>query len=183
MDDERKAEFSPEADLMGMSGSGVKKDAFSNYGTNASTASGAVGTLNPIYSSMATNPEGLTPIQKANALTASSESAGGGVASAVGQGGLMAARTGNVGGATAALDDASRMADVTNSKNALDVQNQSDQLATQNKRVGLAGLNGIYDESNGQANASLNTANNAQPSFLKQLALQSAGSLRVNKNI
>jgi hypothetical protein len=157
---------------MAMSGSGVEKNALNNSGQAVGQATSAYKTVNPIYSSMATNPEGLTPIQKADALTASSQSAGGGVASAVGQGGLMAARTGNVGGATAALDDASRMADVTNSKNTLDVQNQSDQLATQNKRVGLAGLNGIYDESNGQANASLNTANNAQPSFWRQLAMQ-----------
>src|SRR5258708_6753022 len=121
---------------------------------------------------MATNPKGYTPIQKANALTASSQSAGGGVASAVGQGGLLAARTGNAGGATAALDDAARSADVTNSKNALDIQNQSDALATQNKRIGLAGLNGIYDQANGQADASLNTANQVQPSFWQKLALQ-----------
>jgi hypothetical protein len=157
---------------MGMSGSGVKTDALANYGTNSNNAAGALNTINPIYSSMATNPQGLTPIQKANALTASSQSAGGGVASAVGQGGLLAARTGNAGGATAALDDAARSADVTNSKNALDVQNQSDQLATQNQRIGLAGLNGIYDESNNQANASLNTATNVQPNFWQKLALQ-----------
>src|SRR5258708_9691735 len=127
---------------------------------------------------MATNPKGYTPIQKANALTASSQSAGGGVASAVGQGGLLAARTGNAGGATAALDDAARSADVTNSKNALDVQNQSDQLATQNKRIGLAALNDIYNEANGQADASLNTANQTQPSFWSTLAPQGVQSAR-----
>src|SRR5258708_3695971 len=125
---------------------------------------------------MATNPKGYTPIQKANALTASSQSAGGGVASAVGQGGLLAARTGNAGGATAALDDAARSADVTNSKNALDVQNQSDQLATQNKRIGLAGLNDIYNEANGQADASRNPANPTLLRFSTQLGLRGVAS-------
>jgi hypothetical protein len=157
---------------MGMSGSGVKKDALANYGTNSGNAASALSTINPIYSSMATHPEGYTPIQKADALTASSQSAGGGVASAVGQGGLLAARTGNAGAPTAALDDAARSAEVTNSKNALDVQNQSDQLATQNQRIGLAGLNGIYQDANQQADASLNTANQVQPSFMKTALLQ-----------
>jgi hypothetical protein len=166
-----------------MGSSGVKKDALANYGANSTAAAGALNTVNPIYSAMAKDPQGLTPAEKANSLTSSAQSTGGGVASAVGQGGLMAARTGNAGGATAALDDASRMAGVTNSANALDVQNRSDQLATQNQRVGLAGVNGIYQDANGQADASLNTANNAQPSFLKQLAMQGVGALRVNKNI
>jgi hypothetical protein len=157
-----------------MGSSGVKKDALALSGTNSNTANSALSTINPIYSQMATGTDGLTAQQKANALTASSESAGGGVASAVGQGGLLAARTGNAGGATAALDDASRMAGVTNSKNALDVQNQSDALARMNQQTGLSGLNGIYAEANGQANANLNTASNVQPGFLQKLALQGA---------
>lgn len=160
---------------MAMSGSGVKTDALANYGTNSANAAGAVNELNPIYSQMATGDDGLTPQQKADALTASSQSTGGGVASAVGQGGLLAARTGNAGGATAAIDDAARTAGVTNSANALNVQNQSDAIARQNQATGLNGLNSIYDEANGQADASLNTANNTQPSFLQRLASGAVG--------
>lgn len=160
---------------MAMSGSGVKTDALSNYGTNAGTAAGALNTVNPIYSQMATGTDGYTPTQKSNMLTSSAQSLGGGVSSAVGQGGLLAARTGNAGGATAALDDASRQAGVQQSTNSLNVQNQSDQLAEKNQQIGLAGLNSIYADANGQADQSLNTANNAQPSFLQKLALGAVG--------
>lgn len=162
---------------MAVSGSGVKTDALSNYGRNTGTASTALSTLNPIYSQMATGNDGLTPQQKADSLTASSQSLGGGVAADVGQGGLYGARTGNAGAPTAALDDAARSAAVTQSGNALDVQNKSDAIARQNQQTGLAGINGIYQDSNNQADASLNTANAAQPSFLKQLALQGVGAL------
>jgi hypothetical protein len=157
---------------MGMSSSGVKSDALANYGTNSSTAAGALSTINPIYSQMAQGNMGLTPRQKSDALTASSGSLGGGVAGAVGEGGLLAARTGNAGGATAALDDAARTAGVTQSQNALGVQNQSDAIARQNQQTGLSGLNSIYSGSNQQADASLNTANNVPQSFWQKLALQ-----------
>jgi hypothetical protein len=147
---------------MAMSGSGVEKNALNNSGQAVGQATTAYNTVNPIYSAMAKDPQGLTPVEKANSLTASEQSTGGGVASAVGQGGLMAARTGNAGGATAALDDASRMAGVTNSANALDVQNRSDQLATQNQRLGLAGVNGIYQDANKTGEGYLNIADSSQ---------------------
>lgn len=155
-----------------MGQSPVLNKALTNSSTNAGNAAGALNTINPIYSEMATGTMGLTPDQKASALTASSQSAGGGMASAVGQGGLLAARTGNAGGATAAIDDAARSAEVANSKNALDVQNQSNTIARQNQAQGLAGLNSIYDTANGQADASLNTANQVAKPFWQQLALQ-----------
>lgn len=154
-----------------MGSSGVKDAAMTNYGTNSANAAGALSTINPIYSQMAAGGMGYTPQQKSDQLTASSQSLGGGVAGAVGQGGLMAARTGNAGGAAAALDDASRQAGVQQSSNALDVQNRSDQLATDNQRVGLSGLNSIYSGANGQADASLNTANQAAKPFWQQALL------------
>jgi len=161
---------------------GVEKNALAAQGNAVNQSQAAYNTVNPIYSSMAASPQGFTPTEKANALTASSQSLGGGVAGAVGQGGLLAARTGNAGGATAALDDAARGAAVQQSTNALDVQNQSDQLATQNQRVGLAGLNGIYNNANSTALGNLNTANSASQanaanklSYLK-LGLNTLGS-------
>ena len=157
-----------------MGSSGVKGDALANYGTNSANAAGALNTINPIYSQLASGTVGYTPQEKSDMLTSSAQSLGGGVSAATGAGGLLAARTGNAGGATAAIDDAARSAGVTQSQNALNVQNQSDQLATQNQRVGLSGLNSIYGDANGQADASLNTANNTQPSFLKQLGLTAA---------
>ena len=166
-----------------MGQSPVLNKALTNSDTNVGTAKDALGTISPIYSEMATGTMGLTPDQKAAALTASGQSTGGGMASAVGQGGLLAARTGNAGGATAAIDDAARSAEVTNSKNALDVQNQSNNIARQNQAQGLSGLNSIYDAANGQADASLNTANQVQKPFWQQLALQGVGDISLSKKV
>jgi len=155
-----------------MGTSPVQAPALANYNTNAQNAAGALNTVNPIYSQMASGDDGLSQTQKANALTAASQSAGGGMSSAVGQGGLLAARTGNAGGAAAAVDDAARQSGVTNSANALGVQNESDQIARAKQSQGLSGLNSIYNDANGQADASLNTANNVAKPFWQTALLQ-----------
>lgn len=147
---------------MSVSGSGVEKNALNASATAGGQAQSAYNSVNPIYAGMATGTQGYTPTEKANQLTASRQSLGGGVAADVGQAGLLAARTGNAGGTSAALDDAAHNAAVTQSGNALDVQNRSDALATQNQRVGLAGLNGIYNDANSTATNNLSTANSAQ---------------------
>lgn len=152
---------------MAMSGSGVEKNALANSAQSEGQATTALDTINPIYSKLATGTQGYTPQQKADQLTASSQSLGGGVAGAVGQGGLLAARTGNAGGATAALDDASRSAGATESGNALDIQNQSDQLASQNQRIGLSGLNSIYSDANRTGANYLDIANSSQQATAK----------------
>jgi hypothetical protein len=85
----------------------------------------------------------------------------GGVASAVGQGGLYAARTGNAGAATAALDDAARNAMVQNSKDNLAVENEDAEIARQNQKLGLAGESGIYEDANRTGADYLNTAGSA----------------------
>lgn len=159
--------------------SGIEKNALAQSGTNSTTAAGALGAINPIYQNLATGTAGYTPTQKANALTSSSQALGGGVASAVGQGGLLAARTGNAGGAAAALDDASRQAGVQQGANALDVQQQSDQLAHQNQQIGLSGLNSIYQGANGQTTSALNAASGAPQPFAKQLLNTAVGDLRI----
>lgn len=147
---------------MALSGSGVEKNALANSGQAVDQATSAYNTVNPIYSKLASGTVGYTPQQMADEKTASEQSTGGGVSAAVGQGGLYAARTGNAGAPTAALDDAARNAGVTNSDNALDVQNRSDALATQNQRIGLSGLNGIYDDANSTGEGYLGIANNNQ---------------------
>ena len=158
-----------------MGQSGVKQDALNQYGTNASTAAGALSTVNPIYSQLATGTVGLTPQQQSNMLTASGQSLGGSVAGAVGQGALMDARTGNAGGATATLDDVARQAGVQQSANALGVQNQSAQIARQNQQLGLQGESSIYNNANGMATSDLNTANNVRPSTWSQLLMGGIG--------
>jgi hypothetical protein len=146
---------------MSMSGSGVEKNALNNSAFAATQGNNALGTINPIYSRMATGNDGFTPQQKANMLTASAQSIGGANAGAVGQGGLYEARTGNAGGAAAAIDDSARAAMEKGSENALDIENKDAALRTSNQRVGLEGLNSIYDDSNRTAEGYLNTANSA----------------------
>lgn len=155
-----------------MGSSGVKKDALAISGNSSNLANGAASTINPIYTQEATSPTGYTPEQKANMLTASSQSLGGGVASQVGQGNLMAARTNNIGGYSANADAAARNAGVQQSQNALGVENDNAQLMEKQKQEGLAGLNGIYDTGTGASISALNTANQAQRPFWQQLALQ-----------
>lgn len=165
------------------SGSGVEKNALNNSANAVTQANGAYNTVNPIYTAMAEHPTGYTPQQKANLNTASMESVGGSVAGAVGQGNLEAARTNNAGGYTAALDDAARGGMVQNSENALGVQNQDAQLATQNQRIGLNGLNGIYQDANQTGEGYLNTANSASQAAANRkmgyvkMGLQTAGAL------
>lgn len=146
---------------MAISGSGVERNALANSAQSVGQAKTAYDTVNPIYSRLATGTTGYTPQQKADELTASSQSLGGGQAAAVGQGGLLEARTGNAGGAAAAIDDAAHNAATVQSSNALDVQNRSDALATQNQRVGLSGLNSVYGDANRTGADYLSTANSA----------------------
>jgi hypothetical protein len=152
----------------------VKQEANTAAQVQAQNAQQAFNQVNPIYAQLAQGNTGLTDQQKTDALTASGQSLGGGLASAVGQGGLMAARTGNAGGATAALDDAARQAAVQQSQNALAVQNQDAALKEQNRQIGLAGLNGIYNTGTGAQTSNLNTSvsagNSQKPSFWQNLA-------------
>lgn len=147
---------------MAVSGSGVEKNALNQSANAQGTAASALGTINPIYSQLATGTVGYTPQQKADLLTAGGESVGGSTAGAVGQGGLYAARTGNAGGAMQAIDDAARNGQVQSSDNALKVNTDSDALATANQRVGLSGLNSIYDDANRTGSDYLSTANSSQ---------------------
>lgn len=136
----------------------AKNQALDASKTSSANAANALSTLNPIYAQDAQGTDGLTDEQKANLLTSSAGSLGGGVASAVGQGGLLAARTGNAGASTAALDDAARNASVQQSQNALGVQTASDALAQQNKENALSGLNSIYGTATGSQGQNTSTA-------------------------
>ena len=113
------------------------------YGATSDTLTGQ---LTPTYTQMATNPQGMTAGELNDARTASMESTGGGVASAVGQGGLTAARTGNAGGYQAALADAARKGIATNSQNALKVANLNTALKESQREQGISGIQGLQSE-------------------------------------
>jgi hypothetical protein len=159
------------------SSSGIKKDAFATYGQQSAEGQAAEQQLNPIYSNEATNPQGYSPTELAAMQTASAQTLGGGVASAVGQGGLLAARTGNAGGAAAAIDAASQQAGQTNSQNMLNVANQNANLMQKQQQAGISGLNSIYDTGTQAADAALNTANNVRAPFWQTLTNTALGDL------
>jgi hypothetical protein len=140
---------------------GVEKDALGSYGTATGQANNAYGVAAPIYQQMAQRPQGYTPQQMANQVTASNQTLGGANSSAVGEGALASARTNNAGGYQAAIDDAARQSGAQQSQNVLGIQNRSDMLARQQQEQGLEGLSGVYREGNQAGQGYLNEANQA----------------------
>lgn len=176
--------------------SGVKKDAFGNYGTglnlsNQLTANAAniYGGLEPELAAQAAHPMGMTPQAKAAANTAAQQSAGGSTAAAIGQGRLYAARTRNAGGAKSAIGAGVRSAGGNLSNAALKTELTNAQLQNQNQRAGLGGLErlnatelGEGENALGLSNSALGIANQAKPSWWQQMGI-TAGKNLVNAGL
>jgi len=170
------------------SGTGVKKDAFKNYGIGqnlsnqlTAQASNIYGGLEPTLQAEAAHPMGFTPQAKAVINTAGQQSAGGSTAGAVGQGRLYATRTKNAGGAKAAIGQGVRSAGENLSNAAVGTEVKNAALQNQQQQAGLHGLQGLYgtelgegENALGLSNQALNIASNAQPSFWQQLASNAA---------
>lgn len=120
-----------------------------------SNASGIYGTLAPQLTSQATAPQGFAPEDLAAINTGSQQSAGGGVSAAVGQGGLLAARLRNGGAPMAAIAQAAREGGMRATDSARDVQEDNARLRTSNQQFGMSGLENLYGQQVGGANASL----------------------------
>jgi hypothetical protein len=110
---------------------------------------------------MATAPTGDTPQERANMLTRSGQTLGGGNAAIVGQGNLMTARTGNAGGYQAVADSAARTSMAQQSDNTLGIDERDAALKRQQQLEGLSGLNSIYSGANRTSTDYLNIANTA----------------------
>ena len=133
------------------SSTGVKKDAFKQYGTAAADSStlGAnagniYGSLTPELQAQAAHPMGYTPQQKSAINTAGQQSAGGSMAGATGQGALLAARTRNAGAGANAIQQSGRNAGDELSRVATGTEVGSANLANAqqaNAQRGLEGLN------------------------------------------
>lgn len=156
------------------------------FGANASNL---FNTLTPSLTSEVANPTGYNPSDLAAMNTEAEQSAGGTQAGAVGQGGLLAARTRNKGAAAGAIADSSRTAGQDLSRNALGISVGNARLKEQQRQAGLAGLQGLTGLETGAQNAALgqvagdvnaNTgAENASWNWAKDIldpALQAAGS-------
>jgi hypothetical protein len=113
------------------------------YGGNA----GALyGSLAPQLQAEAAHPAGYSPSTLSAMNTAGQQSAGGSMAGAVGQGGLLAARTRNAGAPAAAIDSAARSSSAALSKSALGTQTKNADLMQKQQQAGLGGLEGLYGE-------------------------------------
>jgi hypothetical protein len=166
-------------------GSGVKKDAFSNYGkasnlsdTLTSNAANVYGALEPTLQAEAAHPMGYTPNQKALMNTSAQQSAGGSTAGAIGEGRLYAARTKNAGGAKQAIGEAVRGAGENLSNAAVGTELSNANLQQKQQQAGQSGLSNLYgtdlsqgNEALGLSNQALNIANQAKP-FWQQALLQ-----------
>jgi hypothetical protein len=140
---------------------GASGQANANANTFMGNANSLFSTLTPQLEAEAINPSGYNPTEIAQMETGAQQSAGGTEAGAVGEGGLLAARTRNAGAAQNAVADASRGAGEQLSKNALGIRVGNAQLKErqrENATSGLEGLTGI--ETNASNNALGEVANN-----------------------
>jgi hypothetical protein len=161
------------------SSSGVKTDAFRNYGIGqglsnqlTANAQNVYAGLEPQLQAMAAHPQGLNPTQKAAMNTAAQQSAGGSTAAAQGEGRLYSARTHNAGGAKAAIGSGIRGAGENLSNAAVGTELANAQLQNKQQQAGLSGLEGLNQtelsgglNALGESNRALDVANNAKDSF------------------
>ena len=117
--------------------------------TSAGNAQGLYSTLAPELQSTATAPQGFNPNDFAAMNTSAQQSAGGSAAGAVGQGGLLAARTRNAGGADAAIADSVRSSGRQLSQGVLGTQIANAKLKEQQREGALSGLQGLYGTNTG----------------------------------
>lgn len=118
-------------------------------------ANSLYGSLAPTLESEVAHPAGFAPTDQAAMETGAQQSAGGSQAGAVGQGGLYAARTGNKGGAAAAIADASRGAGQQLSKNLLGIRSANANLKNQQQQAGISGLENLTGLETGASNTAL----------------------------
>lgn len=128
-------------------------------GSSSNNANNLYNTLIPTFNSEATNPQGFTPTEKANMTTASNQSLGGGVASAVGEANSGGAAKRNSGSFAPALDEASRSATRQQSENNLGIQDKDTMLKNINRQSGISGLSGLQSQQNADILSSLGLQN------------------------
>lgn len=114
-----------------------------NSDTNTGNANALYSDLAPTLESQVANPQGYSPVDEAAMETGAQQGAGGGEAAAVGQSGLLAARTGNAGAAGKSISDASRGAGEQLSKNLLGIRSANANLKQEQKGQALSGLENL----------------------------------------
>jgi hypothetical protein len=163
--------------------SGIRKQDTANAGagqglsaTGANNAASLYGTMSPVASTMATNPQGINPADMAKIQTSNMQTAGGANSGAVGQGSLLAARTKNAGTADAAIAKSGEAASQNLSTANLKTQNADQQLKAKQQGEGIQALDSLYGTNERTAvggldasNAALKNAGDIQPFWQQYL--------------
>ncbi len=103
----------------------------------------------------------ISPVQNASQNTAAQQSAGGGVAGAIGAGKLYSARTRNAGGAKAAVGQAVRGAGQNLSDAALSTEQQDAALQQKNRTAALGGLESLNSQQTAAGEGALGLSDQA----------------------
>ena len=119
--------------------SGAEGQANANANTFMANSNALYSELAPTLQNEVAHPSGYNPSDLAAMQTEAAQTAGGGNASAVGQGGLFAARTGNKGAAGAAIPAGVRAANENQSQNLLGIQTANARLKEQQRQAGITG--------------------------------------------
>jgi hypothetical protein len=143
------------------------------FDTLSSNASGIYQTLAPELSAEAAAPPGYDPATMSRMRTAAMQGTGGSAAGAVGEGGLLAARTRNAGTADAAIAESSRNASKSFGNAALNAELANANLQQKQRQEALTGESNLYGEQLGAVvpqavNANTN-AENASWDWAKDL--------------
>lgn len=134
---------------------GAEGQANANSNKFMSNANDIYSTLEPDLKSQAANPQGFTPADQAAMETGAMQTAGGAESGAVGEGGLLAARTRNGGASTKAIADASRGAAENLSRNLLGIRTANATLKNQQRENAQAGLGNLAGLETGASNTAL----------------------------
>ena len=135
------------------SGAAGQSNANANeYNANANSL---FGSLAPTLESEVAHPAGFTPEDEAAMETGALQSAGGGQAAAVGQGGLLGARTRNKGAAAEAIPASARVQGQDLSQNLLGIQGANAKLKNEQQQEGISGLTNLTGLETGATNTAL----------------------------
>jgi hypothetical protein len=169
--------------------SGIKGDLLSNSGTAnnlsnqySANALGIESSLQPQLQAEATNPQGYSPATMGAMTTAAEQTAGGGAAAGVGEAGLRANRTRNIGSGQAASAAADRGASQDLSQINAGLQVKNADLKAKQQQEGLAGEGALYGEDVGAGENALGLSTGALKdagslsNFWQQLMLQGVAS-------
>lgn len=161
-------------------GKGANKTLLNNAGIGQGAsgalrkqAGGVYGTVDPILTQEATDPQGYSPTDLTAMNTASQQSLGGATAGVTGEANQESARTRNAGGFQGAIRSGSQDAMKDQSQNAVQIQAQNAQLKQQQQQQALSSLQQLYgtDQATalGYLNGSSSAAGDVKPAGLSAL--------------